>query len=619
MKGRRDHWFVEIDVGPAFFTPTSPSTQRVIFSLCFSAVLFVLTLTLASSMRAQDAQSTKNILVLHTYNANTIFNKLWSEAFREIVGKDVRYQVYEEFFDYDRLPLDGEVLARNLRQRYAGHRMDVVVASGRIPMQFLRRYGEDLWPGAMMIYAGADSRIKRDGLPAGTTGVFGKIDFGATVELALRLIPGTRHVFYVGGIDPAEETWRLLVEDDFGQFAGKVEITYLNNLPLPKMLDQLSRLPDHSVVIYPGLFRDASGQSYAPDRVCSLITASSNSPVFSTFRVYVGCGIVGGVVFDTEAFAEETAHLTLRALQRGSAAGLPIEHLSPNQAVVDWRQLHRWNIPESRLPAGAIIRYREATVWERYKGLIISALAILLTQLGLIIALVLQRRRSAHADAIVRSLSGRLINAGEEERKRLARELHDDIGQRLSLVSIELDVIEQTIRPDMGTSRESLHEVQRLLSDIISDIHGLSHRLHSSKLQALGLQVALKDVCQQFRKQYRIEIEFCASTLPHLGEEIGICFYRVAQEALNNCVKHSSSTRIQVLLTAHEGTLTMKIRDNGRGFDLSAPSSGLGLDTMRERLRSIGGKLVILSRPGKGTELTAEARVVDSLGDTSAA
>lgn len=571
--------------------------------LCSLLVLVIGVRTSASPV-PQDSE-TKNIVVLHTYNSNNLFNRIWSEAFREIVGADVRYQVYEEFFDYDRLPLQDEVLVRSLQQKYAGHKMDLVVASGRIPMGFLKRHGEELWPGAVHIYAGADSRIARSRLPPGSTGVFGKVDFGATVELALRLLPDTQHVYYVGGTDPAEDTWRQLLADEFRRFADKVQITYLNDLPLPELLDQLGRLPDHSVVIYPGLFRDASGHSYAPDRVCSLVTSASNAPVFSTFNVYVGRGIVGGVVFDTKAFAEETARMALRAIEKGSAAGVPVELISPNVTVVDWRQLRKWNIPEDRLPPNAIVLSREPTLWQRYRLYLFIAIAILIVQLGLIVALIIQRRLRANSEEAVRRLNGRLINAAEEERKRLARELHDDIGQRLSLVSIELDLMKQT----SGLNGSSLNPTLQQLDEIISDIHGLSHRLHSTRLQVLGLEAALRDLCQQLQKQFNLRIDFSATNLPSLQSDLALCFYRVAQEGLSNCVKHSGATNVQVCLTFKGGSLRLSIKDDGSGFDLTRSTSSLGLATMRERLRFVGGELNIVSGQGVGTELTAEARI----------
>jgi signal transduction histidine kinase len=158
------------------------------------------------------------------------------------------------------------------------------------------------------------------------------------------------------------------------------------------------------------------------------------------------------------------------------------------------------------------------------------------------------------------------------------------------------------------------------LGEIISDIHNLSHQLHSSKLQVLGLEAALREVCRQLEKQHDLEIELAADALPFpFREDISLCFYRVAQEALNNAVKHSGSPRIKVRVTARDGTLNMTVRDYGTGFHSSAFTNGIGLATMRERMRLVGGELQVSSRPGEGTELKAKARLGSSLSRNTAA
>jgi len=244
-------------------------------------------------------------------------------------------------------------------------------------------------------------------------------------------------------------------------------------------------------------------------------------------------------------------------------------------------------------------------LWQRYRLYLFIAIVILVVQLGLIVALIIQRRLRANSEGAVRSLNGRLINAAEEERKRLARELHDDIGQRLSLVSIELDLMKQTAGPNGSTLNPTLQQ----LDEIISDIHGLSHRLHSTRLQVLGLEAALRDLCQQLQKQFNLRIDFSASNIPSLQSDLALCFYRVTQEGLGNCVKHSGATHVQVCLMFKGGSLRLSIKDDGSGFDLARSTSGLGLATMRERLRFVGGELNIVSGQGVGTELTAEARI----------
>jgi signal transduction histidine kinase len=242
-------------------------------------------------------------------------------------------------------------------------------------------------------------------------------------------------------------------------------------------------------------------------------------------------------------------------------------------------------------------------------------ITILALQTVLIILLMFQRRRSQHSDQAVRLLTGRLIHASEEERRHIARELHDDIGQRLSLVSVQLGMSGSQLPEDAVASRTELSHSVVELDTIISDVHNLSHRLHSSKLEHLGLKAAIKDLCQEIAKRHGLQINLEAQIAQDgLSGDVPLCFYRVAQEALSNVVKHSDATRAQVSLTQPPGALRMRVQDWGRGFKPADVAAGLGLTAMQERLRGIGGRLSIESRPGEGTVVTAEASIPTSNG-----
>jgi PAS domain S-box-containing protein len=201
-------------------------------------------------------------------------------------------------------------------------------------------------------------------------------------------------------------------------------------------------------------------------------------------------------------------------------------------------------------------------------------------------------------------LTERLIRAQEDERQRLARDLHDDIGQRLSLLIIGLDRLKHDLSADMRTEREQVAGALEEASELATDIHGLSHQLHSSKLQHLGLKSALRELCLQMSRQHAIEVELVSGSAPWVvTEERSLCLYRVAQEALKNAAKHSGCSRIDVELEAQHGQLQMRVRDFGRGFDVNNYEAGLGLASMKERMRMVGGALEIRSTPGQGTEI----------------
>jgi PAS domain S-box-containing protein len=207
-------------------------------------------------------------------------------------------------------------------------------------------------------------------------------------------------------------------------------------------------------------------------------------------------------------------------------------------------------------------------------------------------------------------LTERLIRAQEDERQRLARDLHDDIGQRLSLLIIGLDRLKHELSMEMRREREQVGAALEEASSLATDIHGLSHQLHSSKLQHLGLKSALRELCSQMSRQHAIEVELFTGSAPWVvTAEKSLCLYRVAQEALKNAAKHSGSTKIAVELESQHGFLQLRVRDNGQGFDVNNYEPGLGLASMRERMRMVGGTLEIHSARGEGTEIVTRVEV----------
>src|ERR1044072_8659357 len=217
-----------------------------------------------------------------------------------------------------------------------------------------------------------------------------------------------------------------------------------------------------------------------------------------------------------------------------------------------------------------------------------------------------ERKRTE--EALV-NLSGRLINAQEEERKRIARELHDDLNQRMALLSIELEQLSQRMQKPRNL-RPLVHRLQTKAQEISAEIHRLSYRLHPSKLDHLGLAAAVESLCEELSKSGKLKIEFHQKGCPAgIAIDVRLCVFRIAQESLRNCIKHSSALRARVVLEKTEGAVRVSVSDDGRGFDTEsdAMKKGLGFTSMRERLRLVGGRLRILSRPAKGTRIEISA------------
>ncbi len=206
----------------------------------------------------------------------------------------------------------------------------------------------------------------------------------------------------------------------------------------------------------------------------------------------------------------------------------------------------------------------------------------------------------------LRALTGRLLQAQETERRRIARELHDDLNQSLALLAVELDLLGQAPPKSMAWLGGRMSELSAQVKQLSSAVHDLSHNLHPSKLEQLGLVAGVRGLCKEQIQAHGLEVEFTHQQMPpSIPDDTALCLYRIAQEALQNVIKHSGARHARVELRGREDGVSLRIVDDGVGFDLRAAdgNGGLGLVGMRERLRLVGGALVIDSRPSAGTRI----------------
>jgi PAS domain S-box-containing protein len=464
-----------------------------------------------------------------------------------------------------------------------------------------------------------------------------------------------------------------------------------------------------------------------------LVVSAANAPVFVMDDVDFRGGAVGGDLVNWSDDGRVAAEMAVRVLNGERPQDIPVV-TSNNAYMFDWRALKRWGLKESALPQGSIVLNRRLTLWEAYKGYIISGISLILAEALLICGLVWQRARRRQAEEAVResegrfrlvantapvmiwmsspdklctyfnqpwldftgrplamelgdgwaegvhpedlkfcldtytsafdqresfkmqyrlrcsngeyrwvfdigvprfnpdgsfagyigscidvterkmaedalaSLSGRLIEAQEEERKRIAREIHDDYNQRLAMLAIDLERLAENVGDASVEADLSLHQLSNRASELGADLHSLSHRLHSSTLEALGLVAGVKAFCGEFEEQQDIQIDFAHENVPrNIPGDAALCLFRIVQEGLRNVKKHSGARRAEVHVENLDGKLHLSVCDRGKGFDLNRPAAerGIGIRSMEERLRLLGGQLEVHSRPMEGTRIDA--------------
>jgi PAS domain S-box-containing protein len=282
-----------------------------------------------------------------------------------------------------------------------------------------------------------------------------------------------------------------------------------------------------------------------------------------------------------------------------------------------WKEMHRRALEGETLRADEDRWDREGgtTAWCRWE------IRPWRTPSGIVGGILIFAEDITHRKQMEEAISGmsrKLIESQEQERVRIGRELHDDIGQRLALLTVELEHLQRT-SPELPVEvRTRLGELQKQTTEIATDIQSLSHELHSSKLEYLGLAVAMRSFCREFGEQQKVEIDFQSHDLPSpVPPDTSLCLYRVLQEALHNSAKHSGVRHLEVRLWGTSDQIHLTVRDSGVGFDSEAAkaSRGLGLISMQERVKLVNGTLSIESQPKRGTTICA--RVPLSTGSDS--
>jgi signal transduction histidine kinase len=517
-------------------------------------------------------------------------------------------------------------------RKYSKRKLDLIVAVGPESHRFVEEQHQRFFPGVPILFSvdlKPDSENATD--KAYSAGVWMDFDAVSTVDAARRLLPGTKHVVVVAGSGIFDQSLTKSVKTKLQGYQG-VDFTYLTDLDMTSLLKTVHTLSEDTVLLCLTLTRDRTGQHMFSSIAMPLIAAATNVPAFGMIDLYAERGaIVGGRVTSFSAGAPAATDIALRFLRGESPKNVP-SVVVPNYYLFDWKEMRRWRLDLSRVPAGSVVMNRTPDLWQEYWRIILGVLTILLLQAAILMYLLIERRKRRRAqqaleddiverkkaEASLIDLSSRLINAQEDEQSRIARELHDDFNQRIAILAVELKrTARLAIKDPTGTSRR-IDELYEVTGDIAGDLHKFSHHLHSSVLDSLGLVEGIHSLCADFSAQLDWEVEFTAEEIPHnLPRQVSLSLYRVAQEGLRNMQKHSGATKAFVALRANCREIVLTITDSGAGFDDGDPSfrAGLGLSSMKERMRNIGGTIEVRSQPRVGTKVSARLPIAN-LGET---
>ena len=663
--------------------------MTLIFKI-FSAGL-LLSFPLLQPVWAEQLKETKRVLVLHSEDKANPAHELTdvgiSSAFRSNTLFDI--QMYFEYLDGSRFsgPAHDSAMVDYLNRKFTGTKIDSIIAVYPRAVNFLVQGAGKIFPGVPIVASEIDrdtaENLERSPWRSLVTGVILGDNVADLLKVAFRLRPGTKRVALVAGAAPTDAYGETILRNGLKPYEEKIDLIDLTKLPMQEILDRVRSLPPDTIVLYSSIFKDGAGKYFVPREALSRISKVANGPLFNPYDGTIGYGNVGGRLISFDLQGGEAAAMALRIMSGESPASIPFGGEQAYVDIFDWRELKRWNIPESAVPPGSEIRFRVPSHWEQHRETIIGTTALIAIETFLILGLVinLRRRRRAeqalseseerlnlaaasanagmwslsvdtgqvwatdkirelfgfsphvelHYEDVLRmihpedrdrvhqtvqqamqsgedviiefrvlrsdgslrwiasrgrlqptaagkprrmmgvsvdvserkqtedtlqrheqdlsKLAGRIIYAQEEEFRRLSREIHDDLTQRLAALALDAALIEKQLNPSQPQAVHDLKDLRTNLGEVAEEVHDLSRQLHPSILDDLGLVQAVQAECAAFTKKTGIDLSFTPHDLPDkVPQQSALCIYRIIREGLQNIAKHSGAAAASITL-----------------------------------------------------------------------
>jgi len=467
-----------------FSVSRSSVRSRPLF-LGFALVLLILG---GLSIRAAAENHSKRVLVLYSYDRDEGIFQEFDRVFRSEVTRQARGRVefFTEYLDIIRFnsPDHERQLATLLSAKYSTVKPDLVVPVSFAALNFVLGEGTTRGPFAdVPVVALFNTRsaeaIKLASGPrkegAGVTGIATTDEPLRTLDLALKLQPDTERVVVITGSSAREHQWLQELEGDFVSDEHHLEFLYFNDMPFDVLLQKIRALPPHTVIIYTYFFEDGSGQFFLPEEALDMVARVSPAPIYGIEDTYVGHNVVGGYMTNAGTLGSLAASSAARVLNGEKASKVPIVADTSARDMVDWRELQRWNISETRIPAGTVELFREPTPWERYRLVILACVGLAIVETSLVMALILNVtrlkrteraliREKTLANAVIEGLPGLFIMQNEEGKnvrwnknaEQLARFALEGVSQLENVADYDRDAAEKARRDTFATGRGEL-------------------------------------------------------------------------------------------------------------------------------------------------------------------
>jgi signal transduction histidine kinase len=512
------------------------------------------------------------------------------------------------------------------------HKPDLVVTVGGPAAAFARKYRSELFPDVPLLFGAADQRYL-DGAPLSSneTAVPVANDFTVIVDDILQLFPRTTQVFMLMGSGSSGRFWREELGHSFSRFRDRVTFTWSEDLSLPEILDRVAHLPPNTVVFHQGFPVDVSSGGYADDRMFEELRSAANAPLFASQSVYLGHGIVGGTLMPVEDLGRRTAEVAARVLSGESPGAIRLPARVPGPPVFDWRELQRWNVSESRLPPGSVVKFRGPSLWRDYRREVLLVLGGLLLQSLLIVGLLYQRRARRRAEVESRR---NLALAADASRRMTMSALTGSIAHELSQPLNSILHNAQAGELLVASNRATLESLREILTDIrtadvratdIIERHRTMLRHRQVDTKPLDLRSVVREsvalVAHDSRERHvEVDVDLPPAPVTVAGDQV--LLQQVIVNLLMNAMDAMADTpaekrRIVVRHTVTPESVDLSLRDAGTGLPVTldgklfepfvttkASGMGIGLTIARTIAEAHDGTLEARNNPDGGATVT---------------
>ena len=398
-------------------------------------VSFLIFSGISSESTFADPAPTKKVLVLYSYSSDIPVQSLFQQGLQNRLRQSPREKIeyMHEYLDLARYSTDknfGTELARFLKAKYAVHSPDLIITHFDPAAKFMSDYGEQVFPGipaVMGLYEGEEEAFPDP--PLNYRKVVGFYGMKNAVSLILQVQPKTKKIYVVTGDSPRERKAIAAFVDMAKDFSGRVEFIYLNKLPFKEILEISRQIGENSSILYLYLFRDAAGNDFVPGEALQQIHRVANVPIYSSVSIFIGMGTIGGYMASQEVLGAKVAEVAADILQGNNSSQVAVQKTVAAEYIFDWRELKRWGIDETQLPAGSRVEFRQSGIWETYRWQLIGAGLLIFLQALTITLLWVNRQRRKRAEEKTIQLNADLTNSLSMQQEMNAQ-LEEEIAER---------------------------------------------------------------------------------------------------------------------------------------------------------------------------------------------